>query len=195
MDYGASSTVSNSSTTKHPSSPSMSNQKLKDSNRIPKWNSRTNTNDIVQNFLSIWLDAKIDESNSDYLNSIKQLRQAVNTIEIFRDTDECIDHISDLQNEKLFLIISDVLCQTVVPLIHNMTQLYSIYIFSQKQHLCEKWRKDLSKVKGIYTEITSICDAVHQSTRQCDEDSIVISVVSSLNQIEPHLCTQSFSKK
>ncbi|CAF4514682.1 unnamed protein product, partial [Rotaria sp. Silwood2] len=96
---------------------------------VSKRDHRTDTNDMIQSFLLIWLDAKIDESTGGYLNSIKQLRQTVNTIEIFRDTDECIDYISELHNEKAFLIISSTLCQTVVPLIHNMVQLYSIYVF------------------------------------------------------------------
>ncbi|CAF4841838.1 unnamed protein product, partial [Rotaria sp. Silwood2] len=61
---------------------------------VSKRDHRTDTNDMVQNFLLVWLDTKIDESSDDYLNCIKQLRQTFNTIEIFRDTDECIDYIS-----------------------------------------------------------------------------------------------------
>ncbi|CAF3341677.1 unnamed protein product, partial [Rotaria sp. Silwood2] len=162
---------------------------------VSKRDHRTDTNDMIQSFLLIWLDAKIDESTGGYLNSIKQLRQTVNTIEIFRDTDECIDYISELHNEKAFLIISSTLCQTVVPLIHNMVQLYSIYVFCLKEEQYKEWTKDWSKVKGIFTDITSICDSIHQWTRQCDEDSIVISAVSSLNQIEPSfMYTQLFKE-
>ncbi|CAF4525367.1 unnamed protein product [Rotaria sp. Silwood2] len=162
---------------------------------VSKRDHRTDTNDMVQNFLLIWLDAKIDESSGYYLNSIKQLRQTVNTIEIFRDTDECIDYISELQNEKVFLIISGALYQTVVPLIHSMTQLYSIYVFGRKEEQYKEWTKDWSMVKGIFTDITSIRDSIHQWTRQCDEDSIVISAVSSLNQIEPSfMYTQLFKE-
>ncbi|CAF4438138.1 unnamed protein product, partial [Rotaria sp. Silwood2] len=156
---------------------------------------RTTTNDMIQNFLLIWLDAKFDESNDDYLNSIKQLRQAVNTIEIFRDTDQCIDYISELQNEKAFLMISDALCQTVVPLIHNIVQLYSIYVFCRKEEQYKEWTKDCPKVKGTFTDITSLCDSIHQWAQQCDEDSIAISAVSSLNQIEPSfMYTQLFKE-
>ncbi|CAF2889346.1 unnamed protein product [Rotaria sp. Silwood2] len=152
---------------------------------VSKHDHRIDTKDIVQNFLFIWLDPKIDEFNDDYLNSIKQLRQTVNTIEIFCDTEECIDYISELQNETSFLIISSALCQMVVPLIHNMTQLYSIYVFCRKEEKYEDWTKHWSKVKDIFSDITSICDSIYECARQCDEDSIAISAVSSLNQIEP----------
>ncbi|CAF4505939.1 unnamed protein product, partial [Rotaria sp. Silwood2] len=65
----------------------------------------------------------------------------------------------------------------------------------RKQEKYEEWAKNWSKVKGIFTEITSICDLVRKSARQCDEDSVVISAVSSLNQIEPSfMYTQLFKE-
>ncbi|CAF4640350.1 unnamed protein product, partial [Rotaria sp. Silwood2] len=69
------------------------NQKS-NSNRIAKRGRRTDTHEIVQNFLLIWLDANIDESSEDYHNSIKHLRCTVNTIETFQDTEECVDYVS-----------------------------------------------------------------------------------------------------
>ncbi|CAF2922839.1 unnamed protein product [Rotaria sp. Silwood2] len=150
---------------------------------------------LFRNFLLIWLDANIDESSEHYHNSIKHLRCTVNTIETFQDTEECVDYVSRFQNEKAFLIISGALCQTVVPRIHQITQVYSVYVFCRKQEKYEEWAKNWSKVKGIFTEITSICDLVRKSARQCDEDSVVISAVSSLNQIEPSfMYTQLFKE-
>ncbi|CAF1390096.1 unnamed protein product [Rotaria sordida] len=206
MGCGAS-TVSNSlsnhphSNTKEAAKPSSLpsssnlNQKLEESNSIPKRGQRIDTNEIIENFLLIWLDAKIDETKEDYQNSIKHLRRTVNTIETFQDIEECIDYTSKLQDKKAFVIISGALCQTVVPRIHNINQIHSIYIFCRKQEKYEEWTKGWSKIKGIYTEITLICDSARKSARQCDEDSIVISAVSSLNQIEPtFMYTQLFKE-
>ncbi|CAF5149914.1 unnamed protein product, partial [Rotaria sp. Silwood1] len=82
-----------------------------------------------------------------------------------------------------------------VPRIHNMDQIHSIYVFCRKQEKYEEWAKDWSKIKGIHTEITPICDSAQQSARQCDEDSIVVSAVSSSNQIEPtFMYTQLFKE-
>ena len=69
---------------------------------------RAQTQDIVQNFLLIWLDEKMDESSNDFNNSIKQLKRTVNTIEIFHDTNECIGYMSQLQNEKFMVLDSNV---------------------------------------------------------------------------------------
>ncbi|CAF3133069.1 unnamed protein product, partial [Rotaria sp. Silwood2] len=151
---------------------------------------RVPAQEIVQNYLLIWLDEKIDRSTDDFRNSIRQLRRTVNTIEVFHDTDECIGYMSQLQNENSFLIIAGSLCESVVPRIHNMTQLYSIYVLCQKKAKYEEWAKNWSKVKDIFVEIDSICESVRQTARECDEDSIVIS-----NQIEPSfMYTQLFKE-
>ncbi|CAF1474390.1 unnamed protein product [Rotaria sordida] len=180
-----------------PTSSTTLNQQL-DLNQNPKRDRRrivVPLDELVQNFLLVWLDEKIDESVDDYGHSIKQLRRTVNKIETFCETDECIEYILQLQNQKILLIISGALCETVVPRVHNMTQLYSIYVFCQKKEKYEEWAKQWSKVKGIFTEIIPICDAVRQSARQCDEDSIVINAVSSLNQIEPLFMYTQFFKE
>ncbi|CAF5148191.1 unnamed protein product, partial [Rotaria sp. Silwood1] len=91
-----------------------------DSNRIPKHGHRTDTYEIIENFLLIWLHGKIDEPSTDYQNSIKQLQRTVDIVELFQDTEECIDYVSKLQDKKAFIIISSALCQTAVPRIHNM---------------------------------------------------------------------------
>ncbi|CAF1242959.1 unnamed protein product, partial [Rotaria sordida] len=106
----------------------------KNSKIIEKRNRRTDSNEIIQNFLLVWLDAQIDESTDDFRNSIKHLRQTVNTIEIFDDDNECINYITQIQKEKAFLIISGALCQSIVPRIHQLNQLYSIYIYIVGNH-------------------------------------------------------------
>ncbi|CAF1395098.1 unnamed protein product [Rotaria sp. Silwood1] len=162
---------------------------------IEKRNRRTDSNEIIQNFLLVWLDVQVDESTDDFRNSIKHLRQTVNTIEIFDDENECINYITQIQNEKAFFIISGTLCQSIVPRIHQLNQLYSIYVFCRQPSKYEEWAKDWPKVKSIVTEITSICDSVRQLARQCDEDSVRISAIKSLNQIESSfLYTQLFKE-
>ncbi|CAF2997071.1 unnamed protein product, partial [Rotaria sp. Silwood2] len=171
--------------TARPSSPSSSHtnsHKRSDHVTSEKRGQRAQAEDLVQNFFLIWLDAKIDESNEDFRNSIKQLRGTVNTIEIFRDSDDCMHYISQFKNdEKTFLIISGALCESVIPHAHSISQIYSIYIFCRQQSKYEKWAtKEWPKVKGVFTEIDSICNSVRQAARECDEDSVVIT-----GQIEP----------
>src|SRR5690349_8431569 len=55
---------------------------------------RVQPQDLIQNFLLIWLDSNLDESNQDFCNSLTKLRRTVDTIETFRDVDECLKYIS-----------------------------------------------------------------------------------------------------
>ena len=156
---------------------------------------RTEAEEIIQNFVLIWLDEKIEESDNDYLNSIKKLRQTVKTIEIFHNTNECIDYMTKLKNVKSFLICSGSSCESAVPRIHNIDQIYVIYVFCRKKSKYEEWAKDWSKIKGVFVDIDSICGSVRQTARLCDEDSIEITAAPSLNQIEPSfMYTQLFKE-
>ncbi|CAF3380844.1 unnamed protein product, partial [Rotaria sp. Silwood2] len=131
--------------------------------------------DLVQNFLLLWLDGNLDESKEDFRNSITELRRTVNTIEPFRDADKCLQYISSFKNEKSFLIISGALTENVVPRAHDMSQIYAIYIFCRKRSKYEQWAtKDFPKVSGVFTEIDSICTSVRQAAREYDDDPVVI---------------------
>jgi tetratricopeptide (TPR) repeat protein len=133
---------------------------------------------MVQNFHLVWLDGNIDEVNDDDCrNSIMKLRQIVNTVNTFIDEDECIDFIDTTKEEQAFMICSAALGQTIVPLVHDIPQINSIYIFSGNKTQHEQWTKEWSKVKGVYTDITSICQALNQTTQDCDHNSVSISFV------------------
>jgi hypothetical protein len=76
---------------------------------------------MVQNFLLLWLDRSIDEDNNDDCrNSIEKLRQVVNTVNTFTTVDECIDFITDIEHEKIFIIVSGKFSQIIVPLIQDI---------------------------------------------------------------------------
>jgi tetratricopeptide (TPR) repeat protein len=133
---------------------------------------------MVQNFLLIWLDTNIDENNSDDCrNTITKLRQVVNAVNTFVDVDECIDFITEIKEEKAFMIVSGALGQTTVPLAHNMPQLTAIYILCGNRARHEQWAKHWPKVKGVYTDIIPICEALKQAAQDCDHNSVSIGFV------------------
>jgi hypothetical protein len=88
---------------------------------------------VVQNFFLIWLDANIDESNDEYRNSINQLQSIINTIDIFKDIDQCIDFLTEIKDETIFMIVSGSLIEQIVPFIHNISQLKSIFVFTENK--------------------------------------------------------------
>ncbi|CAF3869506.1 unnamed protein product [Rotaria sp. Silwood1] len=137
--------------------------------------------DIVQNFFLVWLDNHLDESKEDFHNSFTKLQRTIDVIEKFRDANECITHISRSENKKIFLVVSGKLTNDVVPLMHDKSQIYAIYIFCFDKSKYEQWTTEKwPKVRGIFANIDSICDSLRQTARECDDDDMKIT-----GQIEP----------
>ncbi|HWY35013.1 MAG TPA: hypothetical protein VNX68_10225, partial [Nitrosopumilaceae archaeon] len=133
---------------------------------------------MVQNFHLVWLDGRIDEiNNDDFRNSITKLRQVVNTVNTFTDVDECIDFINRNKEEKAFMISSGAIGETIVPMVHDKPQVSTIYIFCENKARYEKWTKEWPKIKGVYTDITSICESLKQAAQECDRNSVSLSFV------------------
>jgi hypothetical protein len=111
---------------------------------------------MLQNVRLIWLDKDIDNNNVDFHDTITQLRHVIDTIDTFTDCDECVDFLTDIDNDNVCLIISDVLSQNIVPLVHTISQLQIIFIYCRNKPQHEHWTPDCPKVKGVFTQISSI---------------------------------------
>jgi len=134
---------------------------------------------IIQNFHLVWLDGNINENDDDCRHSIQKLKQVVNTVNTFVDFDECIDFINKIPEETTFMITSGAFGQTVVPAIHNKKQVSVIYIFCGNKDRHEKWAKEWPKVKGVFTDIKPICEALKQAAQDCDQNAVSISFAPS----------------
>ncbi|CAF3663321.1 unnamed protein product [Rotaria sp. Silwood1] len=130
---------------------------------------------IIQNFLLIWLDANIDESKQDFKNSLVHLRHLVASITPFTDAQECVEFLSDIKKEKVFMIVSGSLGQQIVPEIHAWSQLDSIYIFFSNPSHHEQWVKAMPKVKGVHNDIKPIYKALPSDRERCNRAMISIS--------------------
>ncbi|CAF4037958.1 unnamed protein product, partial [Rotaria sordida] len=146
---------------------------------------------VLQNFLLIWLDANFDESKDHYNKSIQDLQHIVATITTFTDVDQCVDFLSDIEDEKVLMIVSNALGQHIVPEIQALPQLHSIYVFCDNQSINQPWTKTIPKVKGVYTQIEPICEALQIDRRNCDRGMISIS----FNRIDPLFMYTQFLKE
>jgi tetratricopeptide (TPR) repeat protein len=133
---------------------------------------------MVQNVMLIWLDSSIDNDNIDCQNILTQLRHTVNDVNMFIDGDQCIQFINNITNNKAYMIISGYLGQHIVPRVHNMPQVDSIFIFCGNKKRHEAWTKEWSKIKGVFTEIKPICEALKHASQQYEHNAISISFVA-----------------
>ncbi|CAF3844870.1 unnamed protein product [Rotaria sordida] len=133
---------------------------------------------IVENFRILWLDANIDKTNPDCCNTLTRLRRVVSTVDTFTDVDPCVNFLKNIHDEKVFMIVSGRLGENIIPIIHSMTQLDSVFVFcsnkARYEHLMTAW----PKVKGILTHIDTICKSLYQTAHHFNQDSMPMSFLS-----------------
>ncbi|CAF1014854.1 unnamed protein product [Adineta steineri] len=142
----------------------------------------------MQNVLIIWLDSNIDETNDDCRHTITKLRRAVNDIRTYTNGDQCLEFIQTIIDSKICIIASGSLGQQITPRVHNMSLVDSIFIFCDNQKHHEQWVKDWPKIKGVFTDITPICEALKLAAHQCEQNAIPMSFVGTnkkLDQLDP----------
>ena len=112
----------------------------------------------MENFLVIWLDLNVNQLN----DSVCQLRQCLLCpVQTFDDVDQCVDLLSEVQDEKIFFIVSD----------------------SE-----QNWTKNWDKIHGISTDIETIIDLLRQNFWQREQSSCSISIIPisiDLNELDP----------
>jgi hypothetical protein len=105
----------------------------------------TSSDDNLETFSLIWLDASVNKHEN--LQAQEELRGAINQLKAFDDPDECEQHIKRaLKEDRIVLIVSGQLGRQLVPRIHSLDQLLSIYIYCQDQNSNEQWSSQYSKV-------------------------------------------------
>ncbi|CAF3769316.1 unnamed protein product [Adineta steineri] len=167
----------------------MDNEQSTNASAVPESAGRRRINiQQIQNVLLIWLDSNIDETNDDCQSTITKLRRVVNDINTYTNSDQCLEFIQTVINKKVCMVISGSLGQHIVPRVHNMSQIDSIFIFCVNRQYHEQWAKGWSKIKGVLTDITHVCEALKKAAHQCEQNAISMSFVETnkkLDQLDP----------
>ena len=136
---------------------------------------------MIQNFHLVWLDRSIDGSTDYYCTSITKLRQVINTVNTFVDVDECIDFITDIE-EKVFMVISEEF-RAVISIVQDISQIKYAYVSCQSSISDEQSAKQHSLVKGEFTDITSICEALKRATQDYDRNLICMTFAGTTDEL------------
>ncbi|CAF1409819.1 unnamed protein product [Adineta ricciae] len=127
----------------------------------------------MQDIPIVWLDSSTNNSH-DFYDTTTQLECILPEINTFTDNDQCVEFIVDNFDTKVYLIISESIEQFIIPCIHDIPNVDSIFIFSDSKDQYEQRIKQWIKVKGVCSDITRIC---RQITRRYESDDIPISVI------------------
>lgn len=116
-----------------------------------------NTHDAnLETFALLWLDEAVNTSEENR-EAQQELRSSINHVTTFEDGNLCQQYIRtvDLQ-DRLVLIVSGRLGQEVVPHIHQVRQLSSIYVYCMDKQRNEQWAKTFTKVSH-FSDNLSLC--------------------------------------
>ena len=94
----------------------------------------------------IWLATSISNSRN-IGDDLEQARSVIDHLKTFEDIIECEQFIHSIpDNDRIVLIVDDLFGQQVIPRIHDLQQVFAIYVYSTESQSNESWFKQFSKV-------------------------------------------------
>jgi hypothetical protein len=99
--------------------------------------------------LLIWLDTTVNTSQEN-IDAQHQLRRLINHLNTFTDSDQCEQYIrSSSRDDEIVLIVSGHLGRVIVPRVHRLRQVLSIYVYCMDKTKNEQWSNQFKKVRCI----------------------------------------------
>lgn len=65
-------------------------------------------------------------------NLAMSLRAIVDNITLLNSVDECVDLITDFENEDILLIASHTLLESIMPFIYDIPRLWGVFLYVKK---------------------------------------------------------------
>ncbi|CAF1635345.1 unnamed protein product, partial [Didymodactylos carnosus] len=131
----------------------------------------------LEDFTVIWLDVDINKTK-DCIDTKAKLRQQISYLKTFTIADECVDYMTNIQTEKIFLIVSGPMGEMVVPLIYDLPQIHSIYVFCGNKARQSKWIKQYYKISGVYVDKQLLLTKLKEDIKFCSKELLPMSIIS-----------------
>lgn len=105
-------------------------------------------------------------------------------VHVFRDREQIIDFIQQIETEQIFVIFSGDIDEDLVKIVHNFEQTIAIYILDKTKSLDEEIQ--LKKVQRNCTSIDQLCQSIRQMKRETENNKTKVTI-STLNfdKIDP----------
>lgn len=112
------------------------------------------SHDNLETCSLLWLDSTINNSEQN-LHTQQRLQTIINHFVTFEDSTSCEDYIRSIPNhDRIIIIVSGLSGRQLVPRIHQIEQVDSIYVYCMDRKTNEKWTKNFTKVN--FTELNFI---------------------------------------
>ncbi|CAF3132461.1 unnamed protein product [Rotaria sp. Silwood2] len=130
------------------------------------------TNQNLETYCLIWLDSSVNKSKENiYAQQI--LRTSINHLLTFEDDELCLQYIDGLSNDdRVVLIVSGRLGQTIVPQVAFLRNIVSIYVYCMDKQANEQWTQHFSKVKGVIVRLNELVERIQSDQIQQQRNKI-----------------------
>ena len=119
----------------------------------------------LETFSIFWLDAKVN-TTEDNRNTQLKLREIINHLKTFDDQNQCHQKILSLSTQdRLVLIVSGRCGRQLVPQIHHLRQVSSIYVYCMDKKANELWAKDFIKIKSVIVQLKDLIHVIKQDQK------------------------------
>ena len=100
----------------------------------------------LEPYCLFWLDPSKSEIK-DPREAQKRLRKSFNHITMLNSVNICEQHIRSVpEDDHIILIVHGQLAREIIPRIHSLRQVFSIYIYSMEKKRNDEWIKEFQKV-------------------------------------------------
>ncbi|CAF4595213.1 unnamed protein product [Rotaria sp. Silwood1] len=112
--------------------------------------------DHLEIFSLLWIRNEVNKNEKNQNNEHK-LRAIINYLKIFEHIDECQQYIQTMSKEdRSVLIVNDQFSRELIPTIHNLCQISSIYIYCSNENKNKQWSKQFPKIRAITNQFDEI---------------------------------------
>ncbi|CAF1303153.1 unnamed protein product [Adineta steineri] len=130
----------------------VNSSKSNETQRCPQFFSRERIN--LESHQLILLSKSIDQTEQDeILFTSNQLRQIVDYTKRMDNIEETLQFIEATKDTITFLICSGSLGQIIIPQIHTLKNIRSIYVYCRNQQYHKQWSIEYPKIKEVYIDL------------------------------------------
>ncbi|CAF5180629.1 unnamed protein product [Rotaria magnacalcarata] len=128
-------------------------------------NSSPADNNNVPLFVLMWLDASVN--NAENSDAQKKLATIYTNFKTFQSVEHCEDAIQQVTKmSRAILIVSGAYGTDLVPRIHELQQVSSIYVFCLQQEKYIEFAKQYDKIKAIVIDLNALISIIESDYEQ-----------------------------
>ena len=150
----------------------------------------------LETYSLVWLDENCNKPKTN-INTQEQLRKCINYLQTFENDKDCEEYIRSLsKDDRIILIVNNKFGEQIVPQLHGLQQISSIYVYDLNQKTEIDWIKNYPKIKnktGVIHDLNVLIEQIQTDhSRQGSsklEESMIFNVFNASSSTDEQSTT------